>query len=348
MNPAVERTSRQTGRVATESTTRRLERRDEVATSQWVRVLMAVTQLAGAEGVRALTIATIASRAGVSTKALREHFADAEECLSVAFDEAAEAAAARATGAVEDKLSWVERVRSGLLAMLTFFDEDPAAGRLLVVESRGLPGRSQLERQLVTVVDEGRTAARRAPTPYIAEAVVGGALTLVEHGMEADDGRPLVALLPALMAFITLPFLGRGASRHEYYRAFPLQDGQGLPAAPPANLPGIGPRLTFRSMEVIAAIGAHPGASNSKVSELICVTDQGYASRLLRRLAEQALIINTRAGQPRGTANAWVLTAAGEQVARAVAGARSGEEAPAARIQFNNSREARLSNDGNL
>lgn len=77
-------------------------------------------------------------------------------------------------------------------------------------------------------------------------------------------------------------------------------------------------RPTYRTMCVLAAIADQPGASNREVAAAAGIRDEGQASRLLKRLAGLGLIENTGPGHLSGGPNAWVLTARGVEVLRAI------------------------------
>jgi chromosome segregation and condensation protein ScpB len=81
---------------------------------------------------------------------------------------------------------------------------------------------------------------------------------------------------------------------------------------------GLDMRLTDRTVEVLAAIAARPGLSNSEISQHAGVTDQGQISRLLSCLARVKLIENAGEGQRKGSANAWRLTRHGEAVEQTI------------------------------
>ena len=76
-------------------------------------------------------------------------------------------------------------------------------------------------------------------------------------------------------------------------------------------------RLTYRTVRVLVAIGANPGASNREVAEGSGIADQGQISKLLRRLEGLQLVENHGEGQVKGAPNAWYLTERGTQVERA-------------------------------
>jgi hypothetical protein len=83
-------------------------------------------------------------------------------------------------------------------------------------------------------------------------------------------------------------------------------------------------RITYRTGRVLAAIGdwvpAHPRShpSNRAVAHEAGIGDEGQASKLLKRLAARGLIENVGEAHPPGGANAWRLTASGEEVLRAM------------------------------
>jgi DNA-binding MarR family transcriptional regulator len=173
--------------------------------------------------------------------------------------------------------------------------------------------------ELARVVDEGRAGARRQPPPLTAEGVVGGTLGVIYARVLKPDSGALVELLNPLTSLIVHPYLGGGAARRELRR--PAANGTRAPARRSAGLnplEGLDTRVTYRTMRVLAAIGAEAGLSNSDVSERAGVSDQGQISRMLVRLTRLGLIENTGAGQAGGVANAWRLTLRGRELERAM------------------------------
>jgi chromosome segregation and condensation protein ScpB len=82
-------------------------------------------------------------------------------------------------------------------------------------------------------------------------------------------------------------------------------------------------RLTYRTVRVLIAVAANPGASNRRIAEAAGVADQGQISKLLTRLEHLGLIENVGEGSARGEPNAWNLTAKGAEVEHAI-GAETG------------------------
>lgn len=73
-------------------------------------------------------------------------------------------------------------------------------------------------------------------------------------------------------------------------------------------------RLTYRTVRVLSAVAAHPGASNKAIGDASEIADQGQISKLLSRLERLGLIENAGAAAARGEPNAWTLTQHGWQV----------------------------------
>ena len=73
-------------------------------------------------------------------------------------------------------------------------------------------------------------------------------------------------------------------------------------------------RLTYRTVRVLIAIAARPGASNREVADASGVVDQGQISKLLTRLEHLGLIYNDGSGASRGEPNIWHLTPRGEEI----------------------------------
>ena len=76
-----------------------------------------------------------------------------------------------------------------------------------------------------------------------------------------------------------------------------------------------GGRLSDRAISLLRLIGGEPGLNNRALTRRAGIKDRTYIAGLLADLAARELIANTRRG---GRANAWQLTAPGEQLERAV------------------------------
>ncbi len=289
------------------------------------RLLTATSELIYERGVQAVTIALISDRAGVSRKTFYGIFEDREACLLAVFEDAVRQAARVVEDAVSGKKLWRERVRAGLAGLLLFLDEEPVAGRLLIVEALGggertLKARALVLAQIIAIVDEGRTqpkAVRDIP-PLTAEGVVGAVFSVVHARMlnratPTENAPPMVELTGALTAMVVQPYLGVAAAKRELERPTPAPKPTvpKLPSDPFKDLPI---RLTYRTARVLAAIAATPGASGKQIARASEITDDGQMSRLLNRLERVGLIENAGTGPAKGEANAWTLTSKGHDI----------------------------------
>jgi AcrR family transcriptional regulator len=294
------------------------------------RLLAAAVRAVDELGYTDTTVAHITDRARVSRRTFYELFANREECLAAVMEDAVALIAAEIAQTDVGGLSWRERVRGGLWAILCLFDREPVLARVCVVQAlRGGPHvlerREEILRGLAAVVHEGGSeSARGAPcTPLTAEGLVGAAFAIVYARLLKGDQRPLVGLLGELMGMIVLPYLGASAARREQTRPLPLGSQRVRTAAEATPvvgdpLEGVRMRLTYRTARVLEGVAAHPGVSNREVSGYAGVTDQGQVSKLLARLERLGLLSNTGEGHAKGEPNAWTLTTQGREVARSL------------------------------
>jgi AcrR family transcriptional regulator len=283
-------------------------------------------EVVGELGFGGMSVARVTTRAGVSRRTFYELFEDRDDCFLAVFEEALARVGASASDAVISKQacggSWREQIRAGLAAVLLLFGEEPMVGSLLVVDAlaagpRVLERRARVLQSLAALVDEGRCHAPVQPPSLTAEGVVGAVLSVVHARMLERDRRSLIELLNPLMGMIVLPYLGQGAVAAELECALPRLPRKRAKAAEDP-LDGLDMRLTYRTLRVLAAIAAGPGASNRLVADAAGVADQGQISKLLARLEALGLICNNGSGQAKGEPNAWSLTIRGTEVARSI------------------------------
>jgi AcrR family transcriptional regulator len=318
--------------------------REQVVEIQRARMLAAMVEVCGERGAGNVTVAHVVARAGISRRTFYELFADGEDCFLAAFDHALEQAASVVVPVYEAQSTWREQVRAGLTALLGFFEDEPALGKLLIVDALGAGPRA-LERRtsvleiLIDTVDQGRSegkSGKDAP-PLTAEGIVGAVFSVIHARLleqqatitgRSQNGRSshwtagsLSALLSPLMSMITMPYLGASIARRELDRPVPkVREPQ-----PPRHNPlrDLDMRLTYRTVRVLLAIAEHPGASNRQIGEQAGVHDQGQISKLLARLDKLGLIQNTGEGHAKGAPNEWTLTTKGQEVQHEI-GAQTG------------------------
>jgi hypothetical protein len=231
--------------------------------------------------------------------------------------------------AAEHEVTWLERIRSGVLALLAFLEHEPAWGRLLLVDALAA-GPQVLERRraglgaLVEIVDAGRAErtvggwSLSTPPRLMAEGVVGAVFwvlhaRLLEQGESRDEREPqaLLELAPSLMSMIVLPYLGRVAASAELKRR-PMETR--LTERRPSHPAALPIRTTYRTGLVLNAIAQVPGLSNREIAQAAGLTDAGQTSKLLSRLERRGLIENVGSGHVHGEPNAWLLTGYGRRV----------------------------------
>lgn len=289
---------------------------------QRMRILSSMVTVACSQGVRAVTVARVVEHAGVSRKTFYDFFDDTVDCLMAALELIVAILAQRAHDAHNTERAWADRIRGSLLAILEFFDEEPALAQLCVIDSAAigpaaLARRQELLDRLASVVDEGRDVARGEPLPLAAQGVVGGVFAVIHARLLEPDHGALVELLAPLMSSIVLPYLGAAAARRELGRRPVIS-----PPRPekrhstPNPVIGLNMRITYRTVAVLGVIAAHPGLSNVQIGKRAGIKDQGQISKLLTRLAGLGLVESIAPGGY-GTAKAWRLSRRGHALERA-------------------------------
>jgi AcrR family transcriptional regulator/predicted transcriptional regulator len=287
------------------------------------------------------TVAHVVARSGVSRRTFYEVFDDFEDCFLAALDQSIVHASEYVLGAYDPAARWRVRIRAALVGLLEFLEDEPAMGRLCIVETLGA-GRRVHERRMRVVdtitaaVDEGRSEARasKALPPLTAEGVVGGVLSVLHARLvhppsrgASGEGMSLRELTGPLMGMVVLPYLGPGAAQRESAAPTPARQPRER-AVSRDPLRDLEMRLTYRTVRVLLAIAATPGRSNREIGTAAGIDDQGQISKLLSRLERLGLIENAGAGQVRGAPNAWALTDRGVEVDRLLAGQTSVAVAP--------------------
>jgi AcrR family transcriptional regulator len=184
---------------------------EQVSGIQRQRLLSATAEVVAERGSGSVTVAHIVARSGVSRRTFYELFADREDCLLAALDQAIERASAAVVPTYGQGGRWRERMRRAVMALLAFLEEEPAPARLIVVEALGagppaLARRTRIVRALIAAVEEGRGELKpgsEAPA-LAAEGVVGAVL--------ADQGQ-ISKLLTRLQNLGLIENAGEGQAK---------------------------------------------------------------------------------------------------------------------------------------
>lgn len=231
--------------------------RDFVAQSQRGRILDALVACIAEQGYPETRVTDLIARSGVSRKTFYEHFSDKEECFLAAYDVAVTMLMTGVTQAYEAEDEWIDAIRAALRAFLGFLAEHPDLTRLCIVDvhavgDRALARRDAAVRGFYYFLDAGRGDAPRALPGLTAEAVTGGMYEIVYGRVLRGTVEELPRLLPELMYWAMMPFLGHDAAAAEMERlrseggsaaaAAPLPARTPLPATVPPRRSGRRPR----------------------------------------------------------------------------------------------------------
>jgi AcrR family transcriptional regulator len=290
----------------------------------------------------------VPTRAGVSKSVFYEFFCSVEECYRAVYEEGLHRLSDAIAEASGREQTWVGRVRSGLVALLGFFDDEPAWARVLVLDTPASTHacRQRLHELLARLLDQhgtrlvdqdrarlldrdgarpvdqggarlvdqngdGDVAGEGAPVPLpalTAELVVGGVYSVIRASTLAGDGSKLVELAPSLMAFIAVHY-GLPVVASETRE----QSGVSARADEVSRAAELPIRATRRTTLVLRAIALTPYSNNREVAQAAGIADEGQTSKLLARLERQGVVENVGVGAARGEPNAWLLTASGRR-----------------------------------
>ncbi len=217
---------------------------------------------------------------------------------------------------------WLERIAAGLLALLSFLDQERGWARTLILEHEQLAlseAAARVHTGLGEVLDAGRGqvivgSELTPPTSMIAELLSCAVLSVIRARLLAWDRRPLAELAPSLMEHVLEPYLAAGAGLADR-----IADPS-LPPPAPAEAKILPVRSHPRLLLALHAIAATPGLSTRGVElDLRARQWRGRElSQLLGPLEQRGLIENTR--PLASAANAWRLTAYGRRALEIVDG----------------------------
>jgi AcrR family transcriptional regulator len=179
------------------------------------RILDALIATVAERGYDRTTLERVQHVAGVPAPVFDEHFENKQDCFLQAFDELIGRLQCTVLECAARPLPWPERIRLGLQTLLRGLAAHPDGARLAMVESLSA-GEPALERlrcalaSFVPILEEGVALAPDAQhlSPLTSEAVVGGIAAIVHRRVLEGHTAELPALLPDLLYFALMPYLG--------------------------------------------------------------------------------------------------------------------------------------------
>jgi AcrR family transcriptional regulator len=188
---------------------------DYVAKNQRERLIAGLIQALFEVGYQKTTVSLIGQKAAVSKSDFYRHFESKDDCFVAAYDSAVARIRSRLTDACEtaEQSDWSGRVRSALVALLGTFHADPPLASMALVEGlragRGVYDRYQVAvDSFVGMFGDGAPPSRTGAPDATGEAVVGGIASLLGRRVLAGETESLFELLPEVVEFALIPYLG--------------------------------------------------------------------------------------------------------------------------------------------
>lgn len=285
------------------------------------RMLSSAVTLIGEVGYARITVDRVVRLSGSSEETFYKCFADLDDCLLAAFEDALRRIAAVVVPAYEAERGWPAKVRAAVAALLAILDDEPAMSMFVFVGALGagpkvlacrMEALERLKLAFEDGIDEGVDGRALAESsPLSAEGVINGVLGILHTRLLEGSPlarRPLSELAGPLTAMIVLPYLGCAAAAREVSAgrtsssnrtgallATNASNGTGRPASkvrPKAGAPKRKrARLTAKQRKLVAALEDGPRT----VRELVDATglsDQ-TARQSLNRLEAREKVVKT-------------------------------------------------------
>jgi AcrR family transcriptional regulator len=186
------------------------------------RILAAMLTVSGERGLERTAVRHVIERAHTSRATFYKYFEDREDCFTRAYGQATEWLYRRLAGVARRQPSWRDGLRAALAELLEFCANQPATARALIVEvhAAGEPALAQrrdLMERLSRALDSARREipSRQAPPPVASDFIVGAIDTLLAAKLLDGDAERAPEMLPGLLHFVVMQYLGEAAAWEE-------------------------------------------------------------------------------------------------------------------------------------
>jgi len=218
-------------------------------------MLEAMIEAVGEVGYTAASVGEVLERAGTARQSFYNEWANREACFVEAHRQAIGEFADRVVEAGSDAASWRAGLRAAMTRALELVIADPSRARALFIEVHccrpALPAYYETLDRFATELDRGREDGQGVePEPPLRTGaiVVGGLEQIIRVEVIEGASENAWRILPELMHFAVLPYLGPQAAQAELASA---------PLAPPR--PAAGDRRTEGDKPMPAANGDRHG-----------------------------------------------------------------------------------------
>jgi AcrR family transcriptional regulator len=186
------------------------------------RILEAMLLVSGELGYEQVAVRHVIERARTSRATFYKYFDDREDCFAQAYADAGGWLCRRLIAAAGRRPSWREGLRAALAELLEFCANQPAVAKALLVEvhaagERPLNRRRELMERLARALDSGREqlGPGQAPPPIAPDFIVGAIDTLLAAKLLDGDAAKAPEMLPGLVHFVVMQYLGESAAWEE-------------------------------------------------------------------------------------------------------------------------------------
>jgi len=183
------------------------------------RCEVAVLELSGEIGYRAVTVEQVLSHSGVSLEQFEAEFGDLESCFLAAYEAEADVLCEAMLDAASRAETWWAGIRAALETLLRFVAERPAVARALLRDVHVVGGSALakheevLERLTAAIGSSGELPEEQLA--WTSSFIVGAVEGVVTARLTREETEDLPSLLPELMYLIVASFEGREAAASE-------------------------------------------------------------------------------------------------------------------------------------
>jgi AcrR family transcriptional regulator len=281
------------------------------------RLVAAAGQLAAELGLSAVGVHHVCQRAGVSRRTFYVLYVDRDAC----FVDAVQEAFGRLVGHVGEAVAeagpeWEDRAVAVTQALLSAWDADRVLAHLCLVAAVGGNDEAAALRR-TAIAQIAVLLADAPPQPLAAKPVLAGAIgsvwELAFSRLTESPDTSMTELTGTVIYLMLAPFVGR---RQAAARAAGRGGGVAYVTRWTPTVTGRsedrGLLVTELTGQTLRYLNGHPGAANVDIARAVDVRHESQMSRHLGRLERAGMVRHRREGR----ANAWQLTARGEEAAR--------------------------------